>query len=382
MRQICICFLSIVFTLLTPLSAFAAITPQNRAVEVSAVSAILIDQNTGTVLYEKNADEKMPPASITKIMTMLLTMEALEAGKITLEDAVTGSENAASMGGTQIWMEVGERFTVDELLRAAAIASANDASMALGEYIGGSEQEFVAMMNEKAASLGMKNTVFQNPTGLDAPGHLSTARDIALMSKALLGYPNITKYTTVWMDSLRNGQMGLNNTNKLVRFYEGCTGLKTGTTDGAGSCLSASATRGELSLIAVVMGCKTSKERFADARTLLDYGFSAYERFTPALPEDIPQTVPVIGGMQLSVPIQAPAPDGILLHKGESSLIESEVTYAKDVHAPVQKGEELGQICYKLKEEVLLTLPLTAADEVAALDFKNALASLLRFLFC
>lgn len=355
--------------------AYAAPAPESN-ISVSAKSAILIDQTTGTVLYEKNADEQMPPASITKIMTMLLVMEALDSGKIALTDPVTGSENAASMGGTQIWLEVGETFSVDEMLKACAIASANDASMALAEFVGGSESGFVSMMNEKAKLLGMKNTTFINPTGLDAPGHVSSARDIAIMSRELLKYPLITNYTTVWMDSLRDGQMGLVNTNKLVRFYNGCTGLKTGTTDGAGSCLSASATRDGLSLIAVVMGCKTSKERFADARTLLDYGFASFEQYTPALPEDLPQSIPVTGGMQLSVKIKSLSTDGVLLKKGESSSVTVDVTYAQAAEASIGAGDELGSVIYKLNGTVICQIPLVAAEDVEALGFVNAFEDL------
>ncbi len=368
--------LSLCCILFSSLSAFAEITPQNDAVSVSAKSAILIDQNTGTVLFEKNPDEPMPPASITKIMTMLLVMEALDTGKIRLSDSVVGSENAASMGGTQIWLEVGESFTVDEMLKACAIASANDASMALAEFIGGSESAFVTMMNQKAADLGMKNTTFQNPTGLDADGHLSTARDISIMSRELLNHPQITDYTTVWMDSLRNGEMGLVNTNKLVRFYDGCTGLKTGTTDKAGSCLSASATRNNLSLIAVVMGCKTSKERFADARALLDYGFASFEQYTPSLPEDVPQTLPVIGGMQTQIKIAPKLLEGILLHKGESSKITSEIDCPESVTAPITAGDSLGKIICRNETETVCIIPLVACENVDALTFSNAFKQL------
>lgn len=349
--------------------------------QLSAPSAILIDQASGTVLYEKNADEAMPPASITKIMTMLLVMEAIEQGKLSLTDPVTGSENAASMGGTQIWLEVGETFTVDELLKACAIASANDASMALAEHIGGSESAFVAMMNEKAAALGMSHTVFKNPTGLDADGHLSTARDIALMSKALLGYPKITEYTTVWMDSLRDGKMELVNTNKLVRFYNGCTGLKTGTTDGAGSCLSASATRDGLSLIAVVMGCKTSKERFADARTLLDYGFAGFEQYTPNLPEDLPNELPVQNGMQPTVSVTADEPQSILLKKGGSAEITTEISVNESITAPIALGDILGSVTYRSKDDTICKIPLLAGSDVQPLNFKNALRSLFYAVF-
>ncbi|MBQ2792748.1 MAG: D-alanyl-D-alanine carboxypeptidase [Oscillospiraceae bacterium] len=237
----------------TPVSA-DEMQPQQTDMALDCRSAILIEQNTGQVLYEENADEPMAPASITKIMTLLLTFEAMEQGKFGLDTPLTCSEHAASMGGSQIWLEVGETMTVDEILRATFISSANDAAVVLAEAVAGSEEAFVAQMNQKAAQLGMKNTHFQNATGLDAPEHYSTARDIAVMSAALLHYPGVTDYSTVWMDSLRDGATQLVNTNKLVRFYDGATGLKTGTTDGAGSCLAASAKRGELSLVAVSLG--------------------------------------------------------------------------------------------------------------------------------
>jgi len=241
---------------------------------IPAKSAILMDQQSGRVLFEQNADEPVAPASITKIMTLLLVIEALEEGKISLEDKVVTSELAASMGGSQIWLEPGEEMTVDELLRAVAIASANDASVALAEHVAGSEPAFIERMNKRAAQLGMQNTRFLNCTGLDEEGHVTTARDVAIVSRELISHPMIIEYSTIWMDELRNGETQLVNTNKLVRFYPGATGLKTGTTSIAGSCLSATATRDGLSLVAVVMGAPNSDSRFAAARGLLDYGFA------------------------------------------------------------------------------------------------------------
>ena len=265
---------------------------------ISAKSAILIERFTGTVIFEHDADKQMPPASITKIMTLLLVFEAMDEGKFTMETEISASEHACSMGGSQIWLEPGEVFTVNELLKAAAISSANDACVALGEAVSGSEEAFVELMNARAAELGMKNTVFKNCTGLDAEGHLSTARDIAVMSAELLSHPEIKNYSTVWMDSLRGGETELTNTNRLVRFYKGCTGLKTGSTDEAGCCLSASAERDGMELVSVTLGSPNTDERFAAGRKLLDYGFAnfALVRMTP--PEEYLAPIAVSHGTE------------------------------------------------------------------------------------
>ena len=247
-------------------------------------TAILIDQDTGTVLYEKNADQRVPIASITKVMTLLLTFEAIHAGKIDYDTKVPVSNHAASMGGSQIWLEPGEDFTLDQMLRAICVSSANDAAVAVAELVGGSEESFVAMMNAKAAELGMTDTTFKNACGLDTEGHLSTARNVAILSRTILNqYPEVLHYSGIWTDTLRNGQTMLVNTNKLLRRYDGITGLKTGTTGGAGVCISASATRNGLNLIAVVLGANSSAERFEAATKLLDYGFANYE--AAALPD-------------------------------------------------------------------------------------------------
>ena len=247
-----------------------------QTLDIKAKSVVLMEPNTGKVLYEANSDEKLPPASITKIMSLLLVMEAIDRGDITLETVVTASEHACSMGGSQIWLEPGETMTVNDLLKAAVIASANDACVALGETVAGSEEGFVALMNERANELGMTNTHFVNCTGLDAEGHLTTAYDVAVMSSALIKHDLIKDYSTVWMDTLRDGKSELVNTNKLVRFYEGTTGLKTGTTSTAKYCLSATAERNGLELVAVVMAGESSNDRFGGAKKLLDYGFANY----------------------------------------------------------------------------------------------------------
>ena len=346
--------------------------------DIPAKSAILMDATSGRVLFEKNPDEPMPPASITKIMTLLLVFEAMDEGKLTYTDMVTCSENANSMGGTQIWLEVGEQMSAEDLIKATAINSANDAAMALAEHVGGSEMAFVEMMNQKAKDLGMTNTHFVNPTGLDADGHVSTARDIALMSRELLKHKDITKFSTVWMDSLRDGKTGLTNTNKLVRFYKGCTGLKTGTTDGAGSCLSATAERNGLSLIAVSMGSTTSDERFSSCRTMLDYGFSAFEHFTPEiLPEDL-TPVAIIKGVDKEVELSYETPDPILIPKGRGGDIEKTIAIQPDVEAPVLQGQEVGEARFTLDGETICEIPITAAKEVPKMTFGNAFQILLR----
>ena len=342
--------------------------------DIPARSCILVSGDT--VLYEENADEPMPPASITKIMTLLLTFEALEAGQISLDQTVSCSDYAASMGGTQIWLEPGEEMALSDIIKATAVNSANDCAMVLAETVAGSEEAFVQKMNERAAELGMENTHFENPTGLDADGHVSTARDIAIMSVELLKHDGVTDYTTIWMDSLRGGETGLTNTNKLVRYYDGCTGLKTGTTDGAGSCLSASATRDGLDLVAVSMGSDTSAERFAACRTLLDYGFATYESFTPAVPPEQLTPVPVSGGRAESVAPAAADTEPLIIPKGRGEAVELAVTLPEGLTAPVAAGEEIGEAVFTLDGETVCTLPLTAAEEVREMDFAFALGRL------
>lgn len=346
-----------------------------------ARSAILMEQETGRVLFEKNADEQMPPASITKIMTLLLTMEAVEAGQIRLTDLAACSDHAASMGGSQIWLEPGEQMTVDDLLKATAIASANDAAVDLAELVAGSEEAFVDKMNARAAELGMTGTHFVNATGLDAEGHLSTARDIAVMSCELLRFPLVSDYSKVWMSSLRDGKTQLVNTNKLVRFYDGCTGLKTGTTNGAGSCLSASATRKGLSLVAVTLGSPTSAERFSSARGLLDYGFANYLR--APLPElEAPGPVKVAHGVADTVRLNIQQPDSIIVRSGQQVKITQEPTLAEEVEAPVEAGQKLGSVTVKMDGEVLLEYDILAADPVERMTIGKAFLLLLQALIC
>lgn len=335
-------------------------------------SAILIEQTTGQIFFEKNADQRMAPASITKVMTLLLVMEALESGKIQLTDMVTCSPHANSMGGTQIWFEIGEQMTVDELLRATAIASANDASVALAELIAGSEDAFVQQMNERAAQLGMTNTTFKNATGLDAEGHLTTARDISIMSAELLRHPEITKYTTVWMDSLRGGKTQLVNTNKLVRFYEGATGLKTGTTNDAGYCLSASATRNGLSLIAVVLGAKNSDNRFGSARGLLEYGFANYA--AQPVPEPDPPLAPlrVLGGVRQEVLVEGRPPEVMIVEKGAGSELKQTAEIASEIAAPVEIGQKVGTIRLMREGVLVCEYDVVAAEAVEKMTLFSA----------
>lgn len=345
--------------------------------DVPCRAAILIDQESGTVLYEKEADTQMPIASITKVMTLLLVMEGLEEGRFTLEDTVPVTEHAYSMGGSQIWLEPGEEFTVDEMLRAVCVSSANDAAVALAEMVGGSEPVFVEQMNQKAAQLGMSNTTFQNACGLDQERHLSTARDVAIMSREILNnHPQILNYTGIWTDSLRGGQTQLVNTNKLLRRYQGITGLKTGTTGGAGVCLSASATRDGLSLIAVVLGASSSTERFDAATALLDYGFANFTRAQAPAPENAPGSLPVTGGALEEVPLQYQTPGTVLLQKGEEQSLQAELKLNESAQAPVTVGDEVGRVVLYAGQTELGSWPVTAAAEVPAMSWKLAMERL------
>lgn len=345
--------------------------------DVSCQAAILIDEDSGTVLYEKNADEQRPIASITKVMTLLLTFEALEEGKISLDDYVPVSEHAYSMGGSQIWLEPGEQMTLNDMLKAICISSANDAAVAVAEYVGGSEPAFVAMMNEKAAELGMTNTHFENACGLDTDGHLSTARDVATMSREmLLHHTEVEDYCMIWMDSLRDGATQLINTNKLLKSYNGITGLKTGTTGKAGVCISASAQRGNLRLIAVVLGAPSSQDRFNAATALLDYGFVNYESMAATLPDDTPKTLPVEHGAAELVELEYTAPGSYLMPKDEVGELTSQITLPSAVQAPVSAGQQLGTIKILNNGTELASCPIVAAGDVAARSFGFCLGRL------
>lgn len=341
-------------------------------VDIKAKSAVLMDASTGKVLMKFNENEKVYPASVTKIMPLLLITEAIDEGKISLNDVVTVSGSAASKGGSQIWLKEGEQMTVDDLLKATAVYSANDACTALGEYLAGSDEAFVKMLNERAAELGMKNTSFENCTGLDdtTQNHLTTALDVATMSRELLKHDLITNYTTIWMDSLRDGQTELVNTNKLVRFYEGTTGLKTGTTAKAGCCVSASAMRDGTHLIAVVMGSDNSSDRFETAKAMLNWGFSNYSTVIPEIDNSLIPDVGVINGVVESLKPTVPKPGSFLIEKGRESEITQTIDLAADVEAPVEKGQLLGTVTFRLGDEILGEYNITAPDRIEPLTFK------------
>lgn len=358
------------------------ITPAGPgAFDVPCAAAILIDEDSGTVLYEKNADEARHIASITKVMTLLLTFEALEAGKISLEDYVPVSEHAYSMGGSQIWLEPGEQMTLNDMLKAICISSANDAAVAVAEFVGGSEPAFVDMMNQRASQLGMTATHFENACGLDADTHLSTARDVATMSREmLLHHTEVRDYCSIWMDSLRDGATQLVNTNKLLKSYSGITGLKTGTTSKAGVCITASAERNGLRLITVVLGSASGKERFEAATALLDYGFANYESVAAQLPEDAPESLPVLRGTADAVALQYDAPQRCLMPKGQGSALTVEVQLPENLPAPVAAGDTVGTIRLMNGDSELQRFSVTAAQDVEALSFGYCLAELARSL--
>ena len=351
---------------------FSYLPVWSRAVEAEAAkSAVLMDVNTGTVLYEKNAHDPLAPASVTKVMTLLLIMEAIDDGRIDWQDLVTASETAAAKGGSQVYLKVGETMTVTDMVKSIAVSSANDCACAMAELIAGSESGFVELMNSRAKELGMENTHFVNCTGLDdgpeAENHRTSAYDIALMSRQLLKYhPKITEFTTIWMDTIRDGAFGLSNTNKLVRFYPGATGLKTGFTSGAGYCLSASAQREGLGLIAVVMGCETSPLRNEACKQLLDYGFANYAALTPEIPLE-PVTVK-LGKVSEITPVVKDLQE-ILVEKGKKGSVTGSVTLEEAIAAPVAKGQVLGKVTVKAGEEILAELDLVAPEEVPRLSW-------------
>ncbi|MDD4850998.1 MAG: D-alanyl-D-alanine carboxypeptidase [Gemmiger sp.] len=340
------------------------------AFDLPCKAAILMDQGSGTVLYEKNADEQRPIASITKIMTLLLAFEALEAGKVKLTDVVPVSEHAYGMGGSQIWLEPGEQLTLNDMFKAICICSANDAAVAVAEFIGGSEPVFVQQMNDRAAALGMANTHFENACGLDSGNHLSSARDVAIMSREMLSnHPEVENYCTVWMDALRGGETQLINTNKLLKSYNGITGLKTGTTGGAGVCISASATREGLKLIAVVLGSESGKERFEAATTLLDYGFANYENANVTLPETRPEMLPVTHGMEATVPLAYASPATYLMPKGQSGALQAELELPTTLQAPLEEGTQVGTVHILNHGTNIADYPITVEAGVTAREF-------------
>ena len=348
---------------------------ESTGLSLPCTSAILMDAATGQVLYEQNADAALPPASVTKVMTLLLVMEAIDSGRIGLTDTVTVSAKAASMGGSQVYLKEGESMSVEEMLKCVIIASANDCAVALAEFVAGSEEGFVAAMNARAAELGMVNTHFENTNGLDdtATHHVTSARDIAIMSRALISHPKILEYSGIWMDSIRDGAFGLTNTNRLVRFYPGCTGLKTGSTAKAKFCISATAERDGLSLICVIMAAETRDIRNAAAAQLLDYGFANYASYRAAAGE---KTVRVEGGVTPSCQVNY---DEFLavVPKGQSDRVETEILLPEVLTAPLAKGDEVGRVTYRLNGEEIGSVPICVTEGVKKIDLGNLFCRLL-----
>jgi len=346
--------------------------------ELSAMSAILVDFDTGRVLFEKNSHEKLPPASITKIMTMILICEAIEKGKLKLSDKVIASQNAASLGGSQVYLKENEEMTVEELLKSIAIASANDACVALAEHLAGSVQGFVYMMNQKAKELGMLDTNFVNPYGLDAEGHYTSAYDVAVMSRELLKHKLVRNYLTTWVDTVRDGKFGLTNTNKLVRFYRGCTGVKTGSTDKAKFCISASAQRNALHLIAVIMAAPDSKTRFNEAVRLLDWGFANFAMYAPYAKDFSFGKVRVRNGLKKEVSAVLERDVKLLVKKGDENSIETKTILPKEIPAPVKLGQVVGRIELIKDGKTLAIYNLVASEDVEKRNIFDIFKMLLR----
>lgn len=376
LKFICV-FISCVLLFVSSLSALA-ISDE----EITAPSAVLMEAKTGKILYEKNSHEIRACASITKVMTLILIMEAIDSGEISLDDNVTASAHASSMGGSDIWLEEGEVMSVNDLIKATVVASANDAAVALAEYVAGSEDTFVDNMNAKAKALNMNDTVFKNCNGLDEEGHLTSAHDVALMSRELIKHKIIYNYTSIWMDNLRNGKTQIVNTNKLLKSYNGITGLKTGTTNEAGSCISATAKRNDLELISVVLGSKTGKDRFRDAALLLDYGFANFTMTSPIMPEEFyDSVVKVNNGMESTVNTQVRLSGDFLIPKGREKDIKSNLELLEEVEAPVYKDQKLGTVTFSLDNEILAQYSVTALSDAQEISFKSVLSLLTSQIF-
>lgn len=344
---------------------------------ITAPSAVLMETSSGKILFEKNPHEQRPCASITKVMTMLLVCEAIDNGKLSLDDTITASAHAASMGGSDIWLEEGETMSADDMIKATVVASANDAAVALAEHLCGSEEVFVEKMNEKASQLGMNDTVFKNCNGLDEDGHITSAYDVAVMSRELMKHEMIFDYTSIWLDNLRDGKTQIVNTNKLLKTYKGITGLKTGTTNDAGCCMAASATRGDMSLVAVVLGCNSGKERFSDAAALLDYGFANFSVTQLKAPEDLPKTIKVENGMQGNIGIGCDVNASIVLDKNSSSKIVSKINLPESIEAPVVSGQKLGTVTYSLDGNAVKSFEITALQDAEKISFASVFSVLL-----
>lgn len=352
---ICVCFM---------MHSVVVFAEGNTDLGLNAKSAILMEESTGNILYESNPDERLPIASVTKVMTMLLIMEAVDSGKISLDDMVTVSENAMSYGGSTMFLETGEQLTVNDMLKGIAVASANDGCVAMAEHLAGSESAFVDMMNEKAKKLGMENTHFMNTNGLDEDDHYSSARDVAIMSRELMKHETIFNYTSIWMDTLRGGKFQLANTNKLIRFYDGANGLKTGSTSKALCCLSAAAKRNDMQLIAVVLGAPTSAERFASAKSLLDYGFANYAVNTQITAGDEVQKIAVEKGVDEEVGVVAGDSCSTLMKKGQEDNITKEIKIDETITAPIEAGQKIGTMTISRDGEVIADIDLNASSAV------------------
>ena len=370
---------SFLLALLVLVSLAAPAAAEELAVDAQA--CLLMEKTTGEVLYAVNEHEQLEPASVTKIMTLLLVMEAIDSGSLHYDDMVTASAYACSMGGSQIWLKENEQMTVGEMLKAVCVASANDASVALAEHIAGSAEAFVEKMNQRAAELGMEDTHFVNPTGLPAEGHVTSAYDIALMSRELiLHHPDIRRFTTIWMDTLRDGEFGLSNTNKLIRYYEGATGLKTGSTDSALYCLSATAEREGMELIAVILKSPTSTQRFESAKVLLNYGFAAYG-LAEVAPEEPLTAIPVRLGTAASVTVEMEGEEKLLVTKDKIGTMEVQTQLETELAAPVEKGQQVGTLTVTSGEEILAQLPLVAGETVEQLSYRQIFLRCLRMAF-
>ena len=352
---ICVCFM---------MQSVAVFAEGNTDLGLNAKSAILMEEATGNILYESNPDERLPIASVTKVMTMLLIMEAVDSGKISLDDMVTVSENAMSYGGSTMFLETGEQLTVNDMLKGIAVASANDGCVAMAEHLAGSESAFVDMMNEKAKELGMENTHFMNTNGIDEDDHFSSARDVAIMSRELMKHETIFNYTSIWMDTLRGGKFQLANTNKLIRFYDGANGLKTGSTSKALCCLSAAAKRNDMQLIAVVLGAPTSAERFASAKSLLDYGFANYAVNTQITAGDEVQKIAVEKGVDKEAGVVAGDSCSTLVKKGQEDNITKEIKIDETITAPIEAGQKIGTMTISRDGEVIADIDLNASSAV------------------
>lgn len=353
---------------LTLLSCSVVFVSAEEKELISAPSGILMEATTGKILYERNAHEQRPCASITKVMTLLLVFEAMDSGRLKLSDTITASEHAASMGGSDIWLETGEKMSADDMIKATVVASANDAAVALAEHISGSEEAFVAQMNERASQLGMKETVFKNCNGLDEDGHVTSAYDVAVMSRELMKHKKIFDYTSIWLDTLRGGETQIVNTNKLLKTYNGITGLKTGTTDDAGCCISATAERDGMPLIGVVLGADTGTRRFADAAALLNYGFANYALKELNIPEDLPDEIAVEGGMKKTAKLSCEINGGAVVSKASADEVQYEISLPESLEAPVLDGEKVGSVIYKIGGDTK-SFDVVSTDEIEQTSF-------------